>query len=225
MEVTLTVIRGKTNKKSVPLVIPATIGRSREADLTIAHPMVSRRHCEIVEVDGQLVIRDLESLNGTIIAEQRVQESPLPPGEEFSIGPIAFRVEYEYAADPSTVSVSETVPVPQEASRVETPEVDRAPVSVPADSPEGRTVDVPDFGKWDQMAAEAVEESQEGDEDDQISNDQADNANQETPSSLQETSAGPTAEESTIHLESASEEEDEEEDEPDAFDEFLKGLE
>ncbi len=215
MEVTLTVIRGKTNKKSVPLVIPATIGRSREADLTIAHPMVSRRHCEIVEVDGQLVIRDLESLNGTIIAEQRVQESPLPPGEEFSIGPIAFRVEYEHAGEPSAVSVSETASVPQEEALVEAPEVDR--VSAPADSPEGRTVDAPDFGKWDQMAAKAGEESQEGDEN------QADNANQETPSSLQETSAGPTAEESTIHLESASEEKDE--DEPDAFDEFLKGLE
>ncbi len=180
MEVTLTVVRGKTNKKSVPLVIPATIGRSREADLTIAHPMVSRRHCEIVEIDGLLVIRDLESLNGTIVAEQRVEESPLHPGEEFTIGPLAFRVEYEYTGDPGTVSV------PQEDSHVETPD--------------------------------PAEESQEGDDEDQAAN-----ANQESPSSLQETSAGPTAEQSTIHLESASE--DEQEDEPDVFDEFLKGLE
>ena len=75
------------------------IGRSREADLTIAHPMISRRHCEVFEVDGLLMVRDLGSLNGTLVGGQRVKQSPLPPDAEFTVGPLTFRAQYNYAGD------------------------------------------------------------------------------------------------------------------------------
>jgi pSer/pThr/pTyr-binding forkhead associated (FHA) protein len=47
MEAKLVITKGKANKAEVKLKLPTTIGRSREADLTIAHPMVSRQHCQL----------------------------------------------------------------------------------------------------------------------------------------------------------------------------------
>ncbi len=99
MEAKLIVIGGKASKDAITLRLPAVIGRSREADLTVAHPMVSRRHCEVFEVDGLLMIRDLGSLNGIVIQGQRVTEAPLCPDDEFTVGPLTFRAEYEYDGD------------------------------------------------------------------------------------------------------------------------------
>jgi len=100
MEAKLIIIKGKANKAEVSLKLPSTIGRSREADLTIAHPMVSRQHCQVFEGNGLLKIRDLGSLNGTFLGEQQIQEADLYPGAEFSVGPLTFRVVYEYAGGP-----------------------------------------------------------------------------------------------------------------------------
>jgi len=99
MQAKLTVIGGKANKREVLLNLPATIGRSREADLTVGHRMVSRKHCETYLVDGLMMIRDVGSLNGTYVHGKRIREAPLLPNEKFTIGPITFRVTYEYTGD------------------------------------------------------------------------------------------------------------------------------
>jgi len=99
MEAKLFVAAGKTNKGAVSLELPTTIGRSREAGVTVAHPMISRQHCELTESGGLIWLRDLGSLNGTLIGGNKVTESPLRPSDEFTIGPITFRVEYEFAGD------------------------------------------------------------------------------------------------------------------------------
>ena len=96
MEIKLTVIGGKTKKSHVILRIPATIGRSREADLTIAHPTVSRQHCRLFEADGLLRVGDMGSLNGTQVCGETVTEAPLRPNDEFTVGPLTFRVDYDY---------------------------------------------------------------------------------------------------------------------------------
>jgi predicted component of type VI protein secretion system len=99
MEAKLIVVSGKTNRAEVALKLPTTIGRSRQATLTVAHPMISRQHCEIYERDGLLMLRDLGSLNGVLLEGKRVTEAPLPPGTEFVVGPLTLRVEYQYAGD------------------------------------------------------------------------------------------------------------------------------
>jgi len=99
MEIKLIVVGGRTKRTHVTLGVPATIGRSRKADLTVAHPMISRQHCQLFEADGLLRIRDLSSLNGTIIDGKPVPEAPLRPNDEFTIGPITFRVEYDYGGE------------------------------------------------------------------------------------------------------------------------------
>ncbi|HLA85403.1 MAG TPA: FHA domain-containing protein [Thermoguttaceae bacterium] len=101
MQAKLIVVGGKANKREVVLNLPATIGRSRDADLTVGHRMISRQHCEAYLADGVMMIRDAGSLNGTYVGGRRIREAPLLPGSKFTIGPITFRVSYEFSGDRS----------------------------------------------------------------------------------------------------------------------------
>lgn len=99
MEIVLVVLGTKANKKEVRLKLPATIGRSRNATLTVAHPMISRKHCELSQQDGVVILQDLGSLNGTIVDGELIGKTELPPGRKFSIGPIIFQTIYERPDD------------------------------------------------------------------------------------------------------------------------------
>jgi hypothetical protein len=130
MQAQLCVIGGKADKTMITLELPTTVGRSPHCGLTIAHPMVSRQHCEIFEVDGLVMIRDLDSLNGVLIAGRRVKEAPLPPESEFTLGPLTFRIEYLYGGNltklPPFLFDEPDVEVPSIASEPETPDVPAA---------------------------------------------------------------------------------------------------
>ncbi|HEY6565398.1 MAG TPA: FHA domain-containing protein [Pirellulaceae bacterium] len=81
--------------KSVPLSeLPLKLGRMRECDVVLAHPLVSREHCEIFERDGELHVRDLGSTNGTFVGKERIEESPLRPGDLLTVGVVTFRAIY-----------------------------------------------------------------------------------------------------------------------------------
>lgn len=96
MQAKLIVVAGRADKAEVPLKLPALIGRGREAQLTIAHPTVSRRHCLVYELDGVLMVQDKGSLNGTFIDSERVDaDRILRPGQTLTVGPLTFRAEYE----------------------------------------------------------------------------------------------------------------------------------
>ena len=129
MDIRLIVTSGKASKQSMPLALPATIGRSREADLTIGHPMVSRRHCELTEAEGIVRVRDLGSLNGTVVGGERVSDVLLRPDEEFTVGPLTFRVVYSLAGRyPSFADESPTVadpaPSPAQSEAAHPPALD-----------------------------------------------------------------------------------------------------
>jgi len=110
MKIKLVVVEGKTSKSQIAMTLPATIGRSRDASLTIAHPMISRRHCELFEQDGYAWVRDFGSTNGTIVEGKAVSESILAPDSLLRIGPLTFRVDYE-----PTVSAAPEMPGAAEA--------------------------------------------------------------------------------------------------------------
>ena len=116
MNAKLLVVIGKTTKREVTLQLPAVLGRSREADVTVAHPLISRRHCEISEDNGLLMLRDLASLNGTMIGGRRIELAPLLPDAEFTIGPLTFRVLYEYDGDLESVPDTRFVDEAEEAA-------------------------------------------------------------------------------------------------------------
>lgn len=49
-----------------------TLGASRDCDIIIDDPYVSRRHCRIVQEEGKYWIEDLDSCNGTFVDGERV---------------------------------------------------------------------------------------------------------------------------------------------------------
>lgn len=71
------------------------LGRSSVADLTVDDQWVSRCHCEIIGVDDVLLVRDLESKNGTFVNGQQVEHKFLCDGDVLSVGTSQFAVTYE----------------------------------------------------------------------------------------------------------------------------------
>lgn len=97
MEAKLVVVSGQTTKGEVALNdLPLLIGRNRTAGLPINHQLVSRNHCEIYELGGALVVRDLGSANGTRINDEPIDEEVLRPGDWLTVGPLTFEAQYDY---------------------------------------------------------------------------------------------------------------------------------
>ena len=111
MQAKLIVVAGDIGTAEIPLKLPTIIGRSRDATLTLPHPLVSRHHCEISEQNGLLHVRDLGSRNGTFVANERITEAALPAGELLTIGNVTFRIHYDEGDDDmdKTVRMRETV--------------------------------------------------------------------------------------------------------------------
>ena len=96
MYATLVVVDGKADRRRLNVKLPAVLGRSSQADLTIAHLLISREHCELRENNGVVVLTDLGSLNGTFCRDHRIQRVPLLPNDRFSVGPLTFEIHYDY---------------------------------------------------------------------------------------------------------------------------------
>ncbi len=94
-QVKLVVVSGEVKTTEIDVKLPAKIGRGRDAAVVLQHPLVSRHHCELFEADGLLMVRDLESLNGTFVNNERISEVALAPGELLTIGTVTFRAVYE----------------------------------------------------------------------------------------------------------------------------------
>jgi Protein of unknown function (DUF3662)/FHA domain len=71
------------------------IGRSRDADVALDDPNVSRRHAELRREGGTWIVADLGSTNGVKVNGHRVAESALAPGDEITLGleRLTFEVE------------------------------------------------------------------------------------------------------------------------------------
>ncbi len=95
----LVVVGGATDNEEVELHLPAVLGRGRDVTVSLPHPLVSRRHCELFETDERLMVRDLGSTNGTFVGSERVVESVLGSGELLTIGTVTFRAIYGDAHD------------------------------------------------------------------------------------------------------------------------------
>jgi hypothetical protein len=71
------------------------IGRSRECDLMLDDPNVSRQHAELRREEGGWVVADLGSTNGVKVNGKRVREAPLQPGDEITLGLARLSFEQE----------------------------------------------------------------------------------------------------------------------------------
>ncbi|MFL5959312.1 MAG: FhaA domain-containing protein [Gaiellaceae bacterium] len=75
----------------------SVLGRSRDADVQIEDPNVSRRHAEIVQEGSVYWLVDLGSTNGTEVEGRRVQRARLDDGSRFTVGEttLTFTTERE----------------------------------------------------------------------------------------------------------------------------------
>jgi pSer/pThr/pTyr-binding forkhead associated (FHA) protein len=85
-----------------------TIGRVEDNVFQIADPSVSSHHCEALLRGGDVVIRDLNSTNGSYINDAQITESVLKPGQKLRLGQVELKLEVEGA--PSAAPVPATPP-------------------------------------------------------------------------------------------------------------------
>ncbi|MBV8990212.1 MAG: FHA domain-containing protein [Solirubrobacterales bacterium] len=74
----------------------ATIGRSRQCDVVLDDPNISREHAEIRPRGGSWVLTDLGSTNGSVLNGRRI-EGPevIKPGDAIELGTSAITFELE----------------------------------------------------------------------------------------------------------------------------------
>lgn len=70
-----------------------TLGRADANAFQIVEPSVSNRHCEVCVRDGNLLVRDLLSTNGTFINGKKIIEGTAKPGDKIRLGDVELRYE------------------------------------------------------------------------------------------------------------------------------------
>jgi pSer/pThr/pTyr-binding forkhead associated (FHA) protein len=78
-----------------------TVGRVEDNTFQIAETSVSSHHAEIHLRGSEVVVKDLNSTNGTFINGEKVAEAVLKPGQILRLGMIEMRLETGDAAAPT----------------------------------------------------------------------------------------------------------------------------
>ena len=82
------------NTKLLELKLGANrVGRHPDNDFQIEHATISSVHCELVLQEGGVLLRDLESTNGTFLNGEAVREAKLSPGQIVRLGDVELLVE------------------------------------------------------------------------------------------------------------------------------------
>jgi pSer/pThr/pTyr-binding forkhead associated (FHA) protein len=111
--------QGMTGRAHELKVDKTTIGRVEDNAFQIAEPSVSSHHCEVLLRGNEVVVKDLNSTNGTFINDEKITESVLKPGNTLRLGHIELRLEDGTAttpAAPAPATASAPAPAPAPAS-------------------------------------------------------------------------------------------------------------
>jgi pSer/pThr/pTyr-binding forkhead associated (FHA) protein len=99
---------GLTGKSHELKVDRTTIGRMDDNNFQIAEPSVSSHHCELLLKDKDLVVKDLNSTNGTFINGEKITEATLKPGQILRLGQVEMRLETGEGLPPSKKKLDQT---------------------------------------------------------------------------------------------------------------------
>jgi len=103
---------------SVRVFAPFRVGRREGLDLCLTSNNVSGLHAEILEEDGELWLRDLNSTNGTFLNDQRISTTAkLRDGDSIVFGNRRFRV----IQDDGSRTPMATVPTAEPTAPTESP--------------------------------------------------------------------------------------------------------
>lgn len=94
-----------------------TVGRVEDNTFQIAESSVSSHHCEILLKGNDVVVKDLNSTNGTFINGERITEAPLKPGQTLRLGQIELKLDGPAPA--SKKQLDATMVIPQGVKRDE----------------------------------------------------------------------------------------------------------
>jgi len=87
-----------------------TVGRVEDNTFQIADGSVSSHHAEIVLSGAEILIRDLNSTNGSFINNEKISEKVLKPGETLRFGQVELKID-----DGKPVSAPPPAPAPAPA--------------------------------------------------------------------------------------------------------------
>lgn len=105
--------QGMTGRAHELNVDRTTIGRVEDNTFQIADPSVSSHHCEAQLRGSEVLIRDLNSTNGSFINGEKIAESVLKPGQTLRLGQVELKLEVEGM---TTTPTTPATPVPAKKS-------------------------------------------------------------------------------------------------------------
>ncbi|MEI8292119.1 MAG: FHA domain-containing protein [Verrucomicrobiota bacterium] len=70
-----------------------TVGRVEDNTFQISDPSVSSRHAEILLRGTDIIIKDSNSTNGTLIDGERISEAALKPGQILRFGQVELKID------------------------------------------------------------------------------------------------------------------------------------
>ena len=85
--------QGMTGRSIELTVERTTVGRVEENTVQIADASISSRHAEILLRGTEIVIRDLNSTNGTFINNEKISEATLKPGQTLRFGQVELKLD------------------------------------------------------------------------------------------------------------------------------------
>lgn len=109
----MTHLRDIVTGQSFPIRGPTTVvGRAWDCDVVLSDPGISVRHAAVIQNDSGYVIRDLRSLNGTLLNGRRlVDDTELRSGDRIGLPGVtlAFEVDSGEASPEETVAVVSSI--------------------------------------------------------------------------------------------------------------------
>jgi hypothetical protein len=113
----LQVLSGPLAGQSYELKVETTtVGRVEDNAFQIADPSVSSHHCEILLRGDDVVIRDLNSTNGSFINGDKITEAPLKPGQVLRLGQVDLRIDDGTPAPAPSAPAQPLAPAPAPAA-------------------------------------------------------------------------------------------------------------
>jgi len=100
---------GMTGRTQDLKVDKITIGRVEDNTFQIAEPSVSSHHCEVLLRGSDVLVRDLNSTNGTFINGEKITEGTLKVGQVLRLGQIEMRLDTDAPPAPMKKPIDQTM--------------------------------------------------------------------------------------------------------------------
>lgn len=114
-------VGGQHHGRSFTLEQPRTIGRAHDVDIRIDDPAFAERHARIELHDGQIILRDLGSAEGSVVNGEQIRDALLHSGDQIVVdGQHRFVLEAPARAVLQRDVLPTADPEPQDGTAIDT---------------------------------------------------------------------------------------------------------